>query len=467
MIHRRPPEDDAWWVVLGDLGLSRRSGPSSGSTTIRGTPNFMAPETIGKPFLGRSQDADACRADMWCLGETITCALTGHGTFSDNEHLLQYQTRRVDFPYDALEKSGASIGAIKFIYSLMEVEPVQRLTVAQALRHSWITDNRDSYTHAHSTATASPVPNIRYKSPKKQTKPVITEDNAGKVVELNEQKLSMSDQTTQASAQWTQTATIDLDNTQTSAIWTGSMANLARQRNSSILLDQPTVRQRTPKTAATQTKEIPAIIQSPSSNYFTKTILSPRPADRNLTRVAQQRTPHPHLLNIESELLDSFKRFSAAEKLRISEWRTAIASEDRTGRMNDFKIFNQQFQLHTPVPDDLLPILSNDEERQRQIIASGKRQSLIHTLKNEEKNDWTPEAPQEEQNFALPIVEKTSPLTPRQMYGDTALPSYTNFSLRMQPLALPPPSSHAIQSASPANQSRPQPKVKGGSETQM
>ena len=76
-------------MVLGDLGLSRRSGTSSGTTTVRGTPSFMALETIGKPFMGNPKDADPYSANMWCLGETISYAITGHHTFSD-DHLLQY-----------------------------------------------------------------------------------------------------------------------------------------------------------------------------------------------------------------------------------------------------------------------------------------------------------------------------------------------------------------------------------------
>ncbi|KAF2823760.1 kinase-like protein, partial [Ophiobolus disseminans] len=44
LIKRKPPE--AWWVKLCDLGLSRRSSDASGSTTVRFTPDFMAPELI-------------------------------------------------------------------------------------------------------------------------------------------------------------------------------------------------------------------------------------------------------------------------------------------------------------------------------------------------------------------------------------------------------------------------------------
>ncbi|XP_014557567.1 hypothetical protein COCVIDRAFT_60073, partial [Bipolaris victoriae FI3] len=138
MVHRKPPIDDAWWVVLGDLGLSRHGDLSSGSTTIRGTPSYMAPETIGAPFLGRPNDADPFRADMWCLGETIAYALTGQNTFSGSKQLLSYQRHSILFPDSALKQSSASVDAIDFVRSLLQADPLRRPTASQALHHPWI-----------------------------------------------------------------------------------------------------------------------------------------------------------------------------------------------------------------------------------------------------------------------------------------------------------------------------------------
>jgi hypothetical protein len=41
--------------------------------------------------------------------------------------------------------------------------------------------------------------------------------------------------------------------------------------------------------------------------------------------------------------------------------------------LNDLKKFAQQFQLHTEVPADLLPILARDEAKQREIEAKAAR----------------------------------------------------------------------------------------------
>lgn len=185
--------------MLGDLGLSRRSGASSGTTTIRGTPSFMAPETIGKPFLGDPKNADPFSADMWCLGETIARALTGQGTFSDNDHLFDYQERRVGFPDDALRLSLASADALNFVRSLMKVEPKERPTAAQALHHPWLRTN-----HTPNTAATSRVPNSVTESR------AIIQDFGGKIDGLHSRELSTPDQTTH-SAQWTRTIPIRSD----------------------------------------------------------------------------------------------------------------------------------------------------------------------------------------------------------------------------------------------------------------
>jgi serine/threonine protein kinase len=132
-------EDEKWWVVLGDLGLSRRNEDATGKTTIVGTRQFMAPETIGKPFSGDPTTADPKSADMWCLGETVSYVLTKCPTFPDTEELVQYQQREAEFPDDGLKRKGYSEEVIDFVRSLMKADPPQRFTVSQALEHSWIT----------------------------------------------------------------------------------------------------------------------------------------------------------------------------------------------------------------------------------------------------------------------------------------------------------------------------------------
>ncbi|ORX95503.1 hypothetical protein BCR34DRAFT_194889 [Clohesyomyces aquaticus] len=77
--------------------------------------------------------------------------------------------------------------------------------------------------------------------------------------------------------------------------------------------------------------------------------------------------------NVEHDLLDSFKQFSAAEKLRMSERQRSIARESKAVKLNDLKKFSQNFKLNTPVPQDLVPILAKDENKQQMIVEKALR----------------------------------------------------------------------------------------------
>lgn len=194
MVRRKPPIDDAWWVVLGDLGLSRHGDLSSGSTTIRGTPSYMAPETIGAPFLGRPNDADPFRADMWCLGETIAYALTGQNTFSGSKQLLSYQRHNILFPDSALKQSSASVDTIDFVRSLLQADPLRRPTASQALHHPWINGNR---------------------APQSQPRKNFIELISGHTKNASNRGFTNVDRITEASAQWTQTVSMRVNEANT------------------------------------------------------------------------------------------------------------------------------------------------------------------------------------------------------------------------------------------------------------
>ncbi|KAI0589432.1 PBP1 Protein interacting with poly(A)-binding protein [Pyrenophora tritici-repentis] len=85
--------------------------------------------------------------------------------------------------------------------------------------------------------------------------------------------------------------------------------------------------------------------------------------------------PHDATTNVEHDLLDSFKQFSAAEKLRISDRQRAFARENKAVKLNDLKKFAQNFKLSTPVPSDLVPILAKDETKQQAIVDKANRQA--------------------------------------------------------------------------------------------
>lgn len=367
--------------MLGDLGLSRRSGASSGTTTIRGTPSFMAPETIGKPFLGLPRDADPFSADMWCLGESIACALTGKRTFSDNEHLLRYQNRQASFPDNVLKELSVSIDAIDFIRSLMDVDPLRRLTATQALNHPWIMVNHVSNTQSSDTTIAITAPSARSNTR------IVIRTSDGEFVAPEDRQLYTHDQATQASAQWTQTTPVLSEDTQASATWTETVVDPVMPRSSPDRLDHPTVRQLNLEDTTAQTKGVPAPDQTAGSAPSSKAESAFSQGDRNLEVVAEQLPSNT--LEREQSLLDKFNAFSAASRLRISEKQQNFVREDRLTKFADLKKFGQNFQLKTPVPIDLIPILSNDEDKQEQIVASSIQRVSTNDLDSLVNRDST------------------------------------------------------------------------------
>lgn len=65
---------------------------------------------------------------------------------------------------------------------------------------------------------------------------------------------------------------------------------------------------------------------------------------------------------MERDLLDSFKQFTAAEKLRMSKGQQPKKREPKTVKLSDLKRYPQGSTPGTPVPQDFVPILAKDEK---------------------------------------------------------------------------------------------------------
>ncbi|KAI3330104.1 kinase-like domain-containing protein [Ustulina deusta] len=138
LIKKRPSHlDRGWHVKICDMGLSKRVGTEATSTTVKGTPGFIAPERI--PGIGSNPAmVDPFPCDMWCLGEISFFLLTSGTTFENSLELQQYVNRTVRFPQKRLDGVGASASATNFIRLLMAVQPSERLSANEADSHSWM-----------------------------------------------------------------------------------------------------------------------------------------------------------------------------------------------------------------------------------------------------------------------------------------------------------------------------------------
>ncbi|KAK5742821.1 poly(A)-binding protein binding protein [Elasticomyces elasticus] len=76
-----------------------------------------------------------------------------------------------------------------------------------------------------------------------------------------------------------------------------------------------------------------------------------------------------------SRTIDAFKLFANNEKLKIrqaQELKRAGARQGRTEKLQDLKEFAANFKLNSRVPDDLLPILANDQYKQKELRRKGE-----------------------------------------------------------------------------------------------
>ncbi|KAL1844269.1 hypothetical protein VTJ49DRAFT_2326 [Mycothermus thermophilus] len=146
MIHRDiKPEnillmDEDLTVKIGDFGLAKIVGEASFTTTLCGTPSYVAPEILVQGKQRRYTKA----VDIWSLGVVLYICLCGFPPFSD-------ELQRADFPYDMIEQIRRGLydypspywdpiqdPALDLIDHMLVVNPDQRYTVDQCLADNWI-----------------------------------------------------------------------------------------------------------------------------------------------------------------------------------------------------------------------------------------------------------------------------------------------------------------------------------------
>ena len=123
--------------------------------------------------------------------------------------------------------------------------------------------------------------------------------------------------------------------------------------------------------------------------------------------------------NVENNLLDSFRNFANMEKMRVSDHRRQRVSHDKAIKLNDLMKFSKNFNLKTPVPKDLVPILAKDKSKQEEIMEKAQRNaqqfsnvsaSAASATSEQKPPKVVPEGPRENMP-ALPIA------TDRQDYS--------------------------------------------------
>ncbi|KAL1653363.1 poly(A)-binding protein binding protein [Didymella pomorum] len=104
--------------------------------------------------------------------------------------------------------------------------------------------------------------------------------------------------------------------------------------------------------------------------------------------------PHDATTSVEHNLPNSFKEFSAAEKLRVAEHYQSIACGNKAVKLNELKRFALNFKLSTSIPADLVPVLAKDEIKQGAIVqkalkqaTAGEHSGFVHELDKKLQED--------------------------------------------------------------------------------
>ncbi|KAF3481743.1 serine/threonine-protein kinase chk2 [Arthroderma uncinatum] len=133
-------------VKLADFGLAKIIGEQSFTTTLCGTPGYVAPEIL--------EDHPAQRmytraVDIWSLGVVLYICLCGFPPFSDelyDDNTFPYtqrdQIKNGIFHYPSPFWDPVSDEAIQLIERMLVVNPEHRITIDQCLKDPWITGIR-------------------------------------------------------------------------------------------------------------------------------------------------------------------------------------------------------------------------------------------------------------------------------------------------------------------------------------
>ncbi|KAK6081843.1 CAMK rad53 protein kinase [Seiridium cupressi] len=128
-------------VKLADFGLAKIIGEESFTTTLCGTPSYVAPEILAEGRHRKYTNA----VDIWSLGVVLYICLCGFPPFSDElytkefPYTLSQQIRSGRFDYPSPYWDSVGDPALDLIDRMLVVEPEKRYTVDECLSHPWIT----------------------------------------------------------------------------------------------------------------------------------------------------------------------------------------------------------------------------------------------------------------------------------------------------------------------------------------
>lgn len=130
-------EDNDSFIKLADFGFAARVHEPKSLTKQCGTPFFVAPEIL----LRKGYDQ---QSDMWSVGCIIYLLLSGNLPFMGRSQKELF--RKIvagKFEFEAKDWEGVSDDAKDLVRRLLVLDPDDRMTAAEAVRHPWLKASRD------------------------------------------------------------------------------------------------------------------------------------------------------------------------------------------------------------------------------------------------------------------------------------------------------------------------------------
>jgi len=144
-------------IKLADFGLAKIIGEESFTTTLCGTPSYVAPEILEQSNRRRYTRA----VDVWSLGVVLYICLCGFPPFSDelysneNPYTLSQQIKMGRFDYPSPYWDSVGDPALDLIDRMLTVDVENRISIDGCLEHPWttqagisVTDSTDGLTGA-------------------------------------------------------------------------------------------------------------------------------------------------------------------------------------------------------------------------------------------------------------------------------------------------------------------------------
>jgi len=136
-------------MKLCDFGFARRVHTPNSITHRVGTPTYVAPEVL------KNIPHDE-RVDMWSVGVTMFVLLVGYAPFMEDDQLKLFsKIKRGEWQFQKSDWQAISDDEKDLIRGLLVVDPVERMTVDEALRSPWIKRFNDSLSSVDLTGSIS------------------------------------------------------------------------------------------------------------------------------------------------------------------------------------------------------------------------------------------------------------------------------------------------------------------------